>query len=124
MAEMQTAARHPHKGVRQRKKLSTRVDLTPMVDLGFLLITFFVFTATLNEAHAMKLVMPDERPTPNPVLAPESKTISVLLGADNTVYYYPGLALASMKLTNYSASGIRQVLQDKEESDHRRRRKG
>jgi hypothetical protein len=60
--------------------------------------------------------MPDERPTTDPVLAPESKTISVLLGADNTVYYYPGLALASMKATNYSASGIRQVLQDKKKA--------
>jgi len=66
---------------------SIRIDMTPMVDLGFLLITFFIFTTTMSESKAMKLFMPhDGDPTP----APESKVLTVLLGNNNKVYAYEG----------------------------------
>jgi biopolymer transport protein ExbD len=58
MAEMNIADKNSKNN---RKKMSTRVDLTPMVDLGFLLITFFMLTTTFNKPQAMEVNMPKKR---------------------------------------------------------------
>ncbi len=114
MAELNnTSANTSKRGGIRSKKLSTRVDLTPMVDLGFLLITFFIFTTTMQESNAMKLVLPDDSDTDIPTTAAESKTISFILGADDTIHYYNGLNRAAMTTTNYSPSGLRAVIQQK-----------
>ncbi len=86
MAEI-TMGNKPQKG--KRKILSTRVDLTPMVDLGFLLITFFVFTTSLAQATAMKLILPMDCPSCPPPKAPETGALTLI--ADETkVWYYVG----------------------------------
>jgi biopolymer transport protein ExbD len=105
MAELLTSA--PAKG---RKSLSTRVDLTPMVDLGFLLITFFIFTTTLSQATALGLLLPAEAGSNDPSTASADKTLNILLGKDNVVYYYPGTDLQRMKRCDFSPQGLRQVL--------------
>jgi biopolymer transport protein ExbD len=64
-----------------------RVDMTPLVDLGFLLITFFVFTSTLGRSAATALVMPKDG---SPSKAAASKTLSLLAGDANKVYAYSG----------------------------------
>ena len=110
MAEIQKEMTSNKKGVRRSKKLSTRIDLTPMVDLGFLLITFFVFTTSLNTQTAMRLVMPKDTKRSNFIAA--GKTISLLLADDNTIYYYNGDSVKNMHATN-SVNGIRNVLQQK-----------
>src|SRR5438874_8900281 len=100
MAEMDVKGGGGHKkgpGVKKGKKLSTRVDVTPMVDLGFLLITFFIFTTTLARPTAMKLVMPDDRPTNIKSLASEEKTITLLAGRNNRLFYYPGKFLGMVQ---------------------------
>ncbi|HEY9533165.1 MAG TPA: biopolymer transporter ExbD, partial [Mucilaginibacter sp.] len=82
MAELDTSGGGKKDGGKVRtKKKSTRVDLTAMVDLAFLLITFFILTTTLQKPKAMDLTMPDKdekKDTRLPV--PETRTMTVLLG--------------------------------------------
>src|SRR3954452_1715981 len=106
MAEMDTSGGGKHKkgpGVKKGKKLSTRVDLTPMVDLGFLLITFFIFTTTLSEQKTMNLKLPmDDEKSPSTTAA--NKTLTLLLCKDNKIQYYAGDNPALMQETDYSPS--------------------
>ena len=93
MAELDTSGGGHKKGpgVKKGKKLSTRVDLTPMVDLGFLLITFFIFTTTMSQPTAFKLFLPDDKVKQDEQnKAKESGVLTILMGADNHIYYYEG----------------------------------
>lgn len=122
MAEMDTSSGGGHKkgpGVKKAKKLSTRVDLTPMVDLGFLLITFFIFTTTMSQPTAFKLYLPKDADKPEDQnKAKESGVLTILLGKDNHVFYYEGMldnanASANFKSANFGTKGddgIRNVI--------------
>src|SRR6185295_13160446 len=87
-------------GVKKAKKLSTRVDMTPMVDLGFLLITFFIFTATMKSPTTMDLNMPKETDKKDETKIKQSGALTILLGKNDQVYYYEG------ELTQETASSI------------------
>ena len=95
-----------------RKSLSTRVDLTPMVDLGFLLITFFIFTTATSKPNGMKLFLPDEGQTNKPTLAAESKVLTLLL-TDSLVIYYNGSSSNRYSTTDYSTKGLRALILEK-----------
>ncbi len=88
MAEIMTAnnANANRFGKRSSKK-STKVDLTPMVDLGFLLITFFIVTTTLSQKTTMKLDLPHDGLRTN---VKQSGALTILLGKNDFVYYYEG----------------------------------
>ncbi len=116
MAELDTSGGGKKGGGKVRsKKASTRVDLTAMVDLAFLLITFFILTTTLQKPKAMDLVMPDKDEKTNqqlPVAA--SRTLTLLLGANNKLEWYLGEAGKSQPTTdNYGKNGLRKLLFEK-----------
>jgi len=92
------------------KKMSTRVDMTPMVDLGFLLITFFMLATTMSKPTSMTLAVPDktdekDQEKTEPLKA--SKVLTLFMGANDDVYYLDGVAAdddkaeASLKTTRY-----------------------
>ncbi|MBS1730643.1 MAG: biopolymer transporter ExbD [Bacteroidetes bacterium] len=118
MAELDTSSGGGHKkgpGVKKSKKLSTRVDLTPMVDLGFLLITFFIFTTSMSQPTAFKLNLPADVKNPDQQnKLNENSALTILLGKDNNVFYYSGQLDPTGK--NFKSSNfkdIRQVIMDK-----------
>ena len=117
MASIDTGGDGGHKkgpGVKKAKKLSTRVDMTPMVDLAFLLLTFFVMTTTLNKPQAMQINMPDkpkdgdEQPEVN-----EKNVLTLVLGKGDKIYWYMGITNPELEVTDFSATGIRKVLLQK-----------
>lgn len=121
MAEMDTSSGGGHKkgpGVKKSKKQSTRVDLTPMVDLGFLLITFFIFTTTMSSPTAMKLFMPKDADKPEDQnKAKESGALTIMLGKDDNVFYYEGILDpngANFKSSNFKE--IRDVIINKKKT--------
>jgi biopolymer transport protein ExbD len=120
MAEMDTSSGGGHKkgpGVKKPKKLSTRVDLTPMVDLGFLLITFFVFTTTMSKPTVMKMNEPkDDAKEEEMMKVKESAVLTILLGKGDQVYYYHGILTGDNATEIFKSSSfkdIRQVIIDK-----------
>jgi biopolymer transport protein ExbD len=115
MAEMDTSGGGGHKkgpGVKKGKKLSTRVDLTPMVDLGFLLITFFIFTTTMSQPTAMRLFLPKDVQNPDEQnKVKNSAVITLMLGKQDKIYYYEGDSAATLKQTDFKK--VRDIVIDK-----------
>src|SRR6185436_21050116 len=93
MAQIEnTASVRKGKSFSHNKKQVIRIDMTPMVDLGFLLITFFVFTTTMSTPKATDLFMPKD-PTNNKDSTKliNDLALTLLLDDDNRVYYYNGI---------------------------------
>jgi|CXWL01.1.fsa_nt_gi biopolymer transport protein ExbD len=97
-------------GVKKAKKLSTRVDMTPMVDLGFLLITFFIFTTTMTTPTTLDLNMPKDVDKPeNQTEAKESSVLTIMLGKADQVYYYEGKLEVSEGKNNFKSTTFKSI---------------
>ena len=112
MAELDTSGGGGKKGGKVRsKKASTRIDLTAMVDLAFLLITFFIMATTLAKPKAMDTIWPDKTKKDVQLPVPESRTMTVLLGANHSVAWYIGPpGKTPPTVDNFGKNGIRKTL--------------
>lgn len=112
MAEMtQSSGSNSARGKVRSKKTSTRIDMTPMVDLAFLLLTFFMLTTTLMSRSVIEI----EKYNSSDKMAQsrtihKDKIITIVLGEKDKIYWYVGIDDPKVNLTNYSDSGIRKML--------------
>ena len=123
MAELNTGDDGSKKGGKVRsKKSNSKVDLTAMVDLAFLLITFFMLTTTLSKPQSMPLGLPDKDDDPSKnkdIKVDENRTLTVLLGDNDKMVYYMGLLatpIAGPKDISYGKEGIRKELLKRKKS--------
>lgn len=129
MAEIIQEEKGGKGGKRKSKKHPPRIDMTPMVDLMCLLITFFMLTTAFSKSKVMEIILPDKVQDPNqksPVVA-ASRTTNIILGPDNRIFYYAGNVkpeqfndLPPLIESDYSADGVRKLLLDKNRSLARR----
>jgi biopolymer transport protein ExbD len=120
MAEIQQKGGDSGKGGKKRaKKMSTKIDMTPMVDLAFLLLTFFMLTTTFAKPNVLQLQMPakvENKEENTKIKASEAMTI--ILAPDDKVFYFfglnqpndPSVPVPKIEVTDFSANGIRKVL--------------
>ncbi len=120
MAEIIQEEKGGKGGKKKAKKHPPHIDMTPMVDLMCLLITFFMLTTAFAKAKVMEINLPEKIKDPSKQDAPRisaSRTLNIILGPDDKVYYYPGTVkpedynnLPPLQETDLSPTGIRRVL--------------
>jgi biopolymer transport protein ExbD len=102
---------------KRAKKQSTRVDMTPLVDLAFLLLTFFVLTSTFSKPKVLRMIFPEKLEKDNPnVKPPEIKDgLTILLTANDNIFYYTGALNKETELIriDYTKNGLRKLLIEK-----------
>ena len=117
MAEVQSQDSSDKKGKHSKvraKKQSTHIDMTPMVDLAFLLLTFFIFTTTFSKPKTMDITMPvkEKIPDADRTKVPASQTMSIILTAKDRIIWYMGEDDPSKIVTNiadYSLDGSKSI---------------
>jgi biopolymer transport protein ExbD len=113
MAEVSQGGGGGHKkggGKVRAKKQSTKIDMTPMVDLAFLLLTFFILTSTFNKPKTMEVTMPDKVDNPEEqTKINENDILNLVLAEDDKIYWWIGLTPPA-EVTDYSKNGVRKIV--------------
>lgn len=120
MAQVQQQGDSGGKGGKKRsKKMGTHLDMTPMVDLAFLLLTFFMLTTTFAKPQVMEINMPvkdKENTEENQTDVKASKALTIILAGKDKIHYFRGVndpaAPPALETTDFSDNGIRKVLLD------------
>jgi len=128
MAEVNTGdggGGHGKHDKKRAKTLSTRIDMTPMVDLAFLLLTFFVMTSTFNKAKTMEINFPADEPDKEKQQK-VNNALTFIMSKDNSIYYYygeffpannkNGKPATELTKTDFSKDGLHKLLLDKNKS--------
>jgi biopolymer transport protein ExbD len=119
MAEIIQEESGSKKGKRRPKKYSTHIDMTPMVDLMTLLLTFFMLTTAFSKPKTMEIVLPEKdqketKSTDNENQIPKWRAVNIILDENDKVYYYNGLIdkppYPEIIETDFSKDGIRKYL--------------
>jgi len=111
MSEVSQSGGDKKDGKVRSKKSSTKIDMTPMVDLAFLLLTFFMLTTTFNKPQTMEIIMPEKPKTEDqPPMVNEKKVITLVLGENDKIYWYQGITEPTVEQTSFSQDGVRKVL--------------
>src|SRR5205809_655701 len=121
MAEIQGGGGGGHKkgGKVRSKKTSTRIDMTPMVDLAFLLLTFFILTTTLQKPQTMEITMPEKLKKEDvQTEVNEKKVLTIVLGSNDKAFWYVGITEPRAEKVDFSKDGIRKVLLKKNSEIH------
>jgi biopolymer transport protein ExbD len=104
------------------RKTQLKIDMTPMVDLGFLLITFFIFTTTMSEPYETSLIMPKDTTKKDRTKIGKSNALTILLKGNDSVYHYHGKWEEAVKsrgvhLINYHVnSSIGNIIREKQKT--------
>jgi biopolymer transport protein ExbD len=105
-------------GKKRAKKHEGRIDMTPMVDLICLLLTFFILTAAFNKPKVMVINMPDKKKIDKPPVVIADRMLNIVLGDSSKIYYYVGMVengkpLPTLIKSSFNKDGIRKVLLEK-----------
>ncbi|MEW6061568.1 MAG: biopolymer transporter ExbD [Bacteroidota bacterium] len=90
MAEVQTAeskGKQKHAGKKKKKRIAIRIDMTPMVDVAFLLLTFFMLTTTMNKPQTMEINLP---PAETKAEVAESNLLTLRITDDFRIFWNIG----------------------------------
>ena len=118
MAELNTGDSGGKGGKVRSKKSNAKVDLTAMVDLAFLLITFFMLTTSLSKPQSMDLGLPDKDEKDKPekdIKVDQRRTMTVIMGDNDKIKWFHGLLEApepNGKPTDaqYGRNGLRKEI--------------
>jgi biopolymer transport protein ExbD len=104
------------KGKKRAKRFSTAIDMTPMVDVMCLLLTFFMLTTAFSKPKIMEIVLPEKTNEPSSTEIPKWRAVNIILDENDRIFYYNGLAdptkppIPTVIESDFSKDGIRKML--------------